>query len=92
MRSTLFAVLAAVGIGLAGTTVSSAAPVNGMVIDKAAGALQLAEPVHCRSYFHAHPGWHGWGTGCYVGPRFHVGPRWHHRHRGHHRGHRGYRY
>jgi hypothetical protein len=94
MRSTLVAVLAAAGIGLAGTSASLAAPANGIVIDKAADALQLTEPVHCRGYLHAHPGWHGWGTGCYRAPAVFIGPRFHHhrRHHGHHRGHhRGHR-
>ena len=89
MRSIILSAVAAISIAIAGTSASVAAPANGIVIDKAAGTLQLAEPVHCRSYLHAHPGWHGWGTGCFVGPRVFIGPRFHHHRRHHHhfRGH-----
>ena len=66
MRTVLFAMVAAAGIGLAGTTGISAAPVNGAVIDNAANAGLLTEEVHCRRYPHRHRGAnpHGFGFGC----------------------------
>jgi hypothetical protein len=86
MRSTMFALLAAAGIGLAGTSAGVAAPANGIAIDRAANALPLAETVHCRPYRHAHR--HGWSRGC--GSSLHIGPR-RHRHHHRHRGHREHR-
>ena len=66
MRAVIFAVIAAAGIALAGTTGSSAAPANGAVIDVAAKAGDVTEQVHCRRYPHRH--WrgvpHGFGFGC----------------------------
>ena len=66
MRTVLFAMVAAAGIGLAGTTGTSAAPANGAVIDNAANAGLLTEEVHCRRYPHRHRGAnpHGFGFGC----------------------------
>jgi hypothetical protein len=66
MRTIVLALLAAVAIGFAGTTGSSAAPANGAAIGSAANALRTTEQVHCRRYPHRHvrgiP--HGWGFGC----------------------------
>jgi hypothetical protein len=53
MRQVLIAVVAAVGIGLAGTSASMAAPVNGWVIGHAAGNGQF-EQVHWRWRHHHH--------------------------------------
>jgi hypothetical protein len=66
MRAILFAIIAAAGIGLAGMASTSAAPVNGSVIDIAANALVQTEQVHCRRYPHRHRGGipHGFGFGC----------------------------
>ena len=66
MRTILIAVVAVVGVGVAGVSNAPAAPVNGVVIDDAATAMLLSSQVHCRWYPHRHrnnaP--HGWGRGC----------------------------
>jgi len=66
MRTILLAMIATAGIGLAAMTGTSAAPINGAVIDTAASAGQVTVQVHCRRYPHRHrhgfP--HGWGFGC----------------------------
>jgi hypothetical protein len=66
MRTILFAMAATVAIGFSATTSTSAAPVNGAVIETAAQAVQVTEQVHCRRYPHRHrhaiP--HGFGFGC----------------------------
>jgi len=54
MRSIVIAAVMAVGIGLVGVQASSAAPANGMVISKAAGAGNV-EQVHWRNW---HYRWH----------------------------------
>jgi hypothetical protein len=66
MRTILFAMVAAAGIALAGTSGSSAAPANGAVIDTAAKAGEVTEQVHCKRYPHRHRGGipHGLGFGC----------------------------
>jgi hypothetical protein len=94
MRSTLFAVLAAAGIGLAGTP-AMAAPVNGAAINDAAAALQLTEQVHCvPGWSHHRPTSWRFSNGCarVAGPAIVVTPgfhhhRFHHHHRRHHHHH-----
>jgi hypothetical protein len=66
MRTILLAMATTAGIGFAGVTSISAAPVNGGVIDSAANAGTLIEQVHCKWYPHRHRGGkpHGFGRGC----------------------------
>ena len=54
MRTILFAMIATAGIGLAAMTGTSAAPMNGAVIDSAANAGLMTEQTHCRRYPHRH--------------------------------------
>jgi hypothetical protein len=105
MRSTIVAVLAAVGFGFVGTSASLAAPVNGAVINDAATTLQMTEQVHCvPGWPHHHPRYWRRSDGCpragavpLVGPSVVVVPRFRHHHhhhhhrRGHHGGRRGHR-
>ena len=66
MRTMLMAMLVVLGIGLLGTSGTSAAPANGAAIGAIANAT-MVEPVHCR------PGWphhrRGW-DGCVRGPAY----------------------
>ena len=66
MRTILFAMIATAGIAFAAVSGSSAAPINGSVIDSAANAAVLTTQVHCRRYPHRHRGGipHGFGFGC----------------------------
>jgi hypothetical protein len=66
MRTILFAMVATVGVGFASMTGTSAAPINGAVIDSAANATVITEQVHCKRYPHRHRGGipHGFGFGC----------------------------
>jgi hypothetical protein len=56
MRAILIPALAALGIALAGTSATMAAPANGEVIGQAAYANQAVQPVYWRHYYR----WHGW--------------------------------
>ena len=62
MRRILMATLVAAGIGVIGTSGATAAPVNGVAIDRAATANQLTEPVvyYHRHYYHHHYGHYGY--------------------------------
>ncbi len=66
MRIILLALAAVAAIGVLGMSHVSAAPIGGAVINSAAEAGRLSQPVHCRWYPHRHrannP--HGWGKGC----------------------------
>ena len=66
MRTILLAMIATAGIAFATMTGSSAAPINGSVIDSAANTGVLTTQVHCRRYPHRHRGGvpHGFGFGC----------------------------
>ncbi|MCZ7657191.1 MAG: hypothetical protein M5U07_04745 [Xanthobacteraceae bacterium] len=70
MRALILAALLAMGVGLAGAPVASAAPVNGAAIGSAADAANLAEQVQWhsrrRSWRHRHGHWR-WGS--YHRPR-----------------------
>jgi hypothetical protein len=56
MRAILIPALAALGIALASTSVTMAAPANGEVIGQAAYANQAVQPVYWRHYHR----WHWW--------------------------------
>jgi hypothetical protein len=56
MRAILIPALAALGIALAGTSATMAAPANGEVIGQAAYANQAVQPVYWRHYHR----WHWW--------------------------------
>ena len=66
MRSLILATPAAIGIGLLGMSGASAAPANGVVIDKAAAADQLAPQdvgYRYRRYGYRGYGYRGYGYG-----------------------------
>ncbi len=52
MRAIVIAAVAALGIGIAGSTASQAAPMNGWAIGQAAGAGEVVAPAHW--YWHRH--------------------------------------
>jgi len=52
MRAIMIAAVAALGIGIAGSTAGLAAPANGWAIGQAAGAGQLTDQVNW--YWHRH--------------------------------------
>jgi hypothetical protein len=59
MRAIFVPALVAVGIALAGTSPTLAAPANGVAIANAAELNQGIEPVHWRHYrYHRHWRWH----------------------------------
>src|SRR5258708_14008828 len=68
-RMTLIVGLAAAGIGLAGTSGASAAPVNGAVIGDLATATDPVTPVQWGHWRLGSPGYHcPWGSYGYGGP------------------------
>jgi len=77
MRAIVLAGAAAIGFGLLGTPGASAAPVNGIAIDRSAAAIDQAMTQEV--------GWHGrWRSHWRWGSRG-YGWGWHHRwHHGHH--------
>jgi hypothetical protein len=59
MRAIFVPALVAVGIALAGTSPTLAAPANGLAIANAAGLNQGIEPVYWRNYhYRYHWRWH----------------------------------
>jgi len=54
MRAIVIAAVAALGIGIAGSSASLAAPANGLVIGQAAGAGEVIEPVRWGWHRHHH--------------------------------------
>ena len=52
MRAIVIAAVAALGIGIAGSSAGLAAPANGLVIGQAAGAGEVIAPAHW--YWHRH--------------------------------------
>jgi hypothetical protein len=67
MRQLIYGMLIAAGAVLAGHSIATAAPAQGMAIGAAVNADPVIEPAHCRRWVpHRHKGAkpHGFGFGC----------------------------
>jgi len=74
MRAILIPALAALGIALAGTSATMAAPANGEVIGQAAYANQAVQPVYWRGIAIITAG--GGKRGRWAGRPAHVPAKW----------------